>query len=193
MATLGLAPNDATYQALLDAYSEPHRHYHNRNHLKVVLDLFEETRDVAECPSAVALALWFHDAVYKPMSSTNERDSADWAVRFLNEHHLDSSIIEQVDQLIMATANRQPPRTSDEKLIVDIDLAILGGTEEAFNTFEKHVRQEYKMVPTFLFNKKRKDILKGFLQQDELYHHSYFKERFETRARNNLQVSIDNL
>ena len=79
MQNLGLTENQNTYNLLLQAYSEKHRHYHNKCHIDAVLKHLENSISLAGNPYEVELALWFHDAVYKPFSSSNELDSANWA------------------------------------------------------------------------------------------------------------------
>ena len=66
---------------LINAWAEPHRHYHDPRHLGECLALWVRWRDGCERPGEVALALWFHDAVYDPRSGSNELNSAAWAAR----------------------------------------------------------------------------------------------------------------
>ena len=62
--------------ALLAAYAEPQRHYHSTQHLAECLHGFETVRHLAQRPAEVALALWFHDAVYDVQRHDNEAQSA---------------------------------------------------------------------------------------------------------------------
>ena len=49
---------------LMAAWSEPHRHHHDQRHLRECLALWTRWRDDSRCAGDVALALWFHDAIY---------------------------------------------------------------------------------------------------------------------------------
>ena len=193
MRQFGLMDNQITYAALIRAYTENHRHYHNNAHINACLQHFDAVRHLAENPAEVELALWFHDAIYKPMSSTNELDSADWCAKFLVENNIADEIIQRVHRLIMATCHSAELVGNDERLVVDIDLAILGAPEDIYQTFETNVRNEYQWVPSFIFKNKRKEILQGFLERERIYHHAYFYALLEQQARENLVAAISQL
>ncbi len=193
MAQLGLQDNRDQWRALHNAYAEKHRHYHTAEHISACLQHLDTIRHLAENPAEIELALWFHDAIYKPHSSTNELDSANWCSEFLQANNLDSSIISRIHQLIMITCHNAVPATNDEQLLVDIDLAILGAPEDVYWQFENNVRKEYLWVPSFIFKNKRKEILQAFLDRYRIYHHNYFYALLEHRARENLAAAISRL
>ena len=85
MAILGCSSHRETHQALVNAYLEPQRHYHNLSHLQDCLAWLPKVQHLLEKPAEVELALWFHDAVYQPRSKTNEIDSVAWARTFLKD------------------------------------------------------------------------------------------------------------
>jgi predicted metal-dependent HD superfamily phosphohydrolase len=70
---------------LLPRYSEPHRHYHNVQHIEECLREFEFGQHLAADPAAVELAILFHDAIYDPRRSDNEEQSAQLAIALLTE------------------------------------------------------------------------------------------------------------
>lgn len=193
MAQLGLQDNRDQWRALHNAYAEKHRHYHNGEHIAACLQHLDAIRHLAENPAEIELALWFHDAIYKPRSSTNELDSANWCSEFLQSNNVEPSVIERIHQLIMITCHNAVPATNDEQLLVDIDLAILGAPEDVYWQFETNVRKEYQWVPGFIFRAKRKEILQGFLDRYRIYHHNYFYDLLERRARENLAAAISRL
>lgn len=193
MNHFGFDDNTDTYLALEKSYNETHRHYHNASHIKAVLHHFDETKHLAMAPKELELALWFHDAIYKPLSSSNELDSANWASEFLKGNKANEETINRVFQLIMVTLHNGIPNDNDEKLVVDIDLAILGSPKEIYDQFEKNVRQEYKFVPKIIYKKKRKEILESFLARDRIYSHDYFYENLEQNARNNIENTIQSM
>lgn len=193
MTALGLGENLAAGKALLAAYAESHRHYHSTRHLEDCLSKLDAAAHLAGDAAEVEVALWFHDAIYAPMKSGNELASAQWAKRFLLEAGADPSRAEAVYELVMATQHAVPATTPDARLLVDIDLSILGADEHDYDAFERNVRLEYRWVPWFLFRKKRREILQSFLDRPRIYESDLFHDRYEARARANLSRAIASL
>lgn len=187
---LGLSPPAGLFEQLIAAYQEPQRHYHSLQHLSECLAHFEHAHHLAEHPGEVAVALWFHDAIYDLRGKTNERQSADWAVRILTASNACQATLKRVEQLIMATKHDAAPVQPDEQLLVDIDLAILGATPERFAEYDEQVRLEYSWVPGLLYRMKRRSVLKSFLARPSIYSTSYFRERHEAQARVNLSGGV---
>ncbi|NNC35908.1 MAG: hypothetical protein HKO02_00510 [Hyphomonadaceae bacterium] len=194
MNVFSLCENQKTHDALIKAYREKHRAYHTWDHIAACLVHLDAVRDHADHPHEIELALWFHDAIYKPFSSTNEKDSAIWAQEFfeLNDFE-DDDVVARVFDLIMVTEHTVEAVTRDAKLMIDIDLSILGAPANVYDQFEKNVRFEYKRVPTFIFKKKRRDILSEFLERDPLYKNEYFQKKLEKQAKENLETAINAL
>lgn len=193
MDSLGFPDNGETFRKLEAAYAEPHRHYHTGRHVDACLRHLDRGAEQAERPLEVELALWFHDAVYQPFSCDNEKKSAEWAEAFLMRNAAPRETADRVRRLIMATEHDAPPGAGDESLIVDVDLAILGADPETFAAFETAVRKEYWMVPGFLYRRKRKEILKGFLDRSRIYHNEPYRSELEPRARRNLSRALRRL
>ena len=185
-AELGLAPPSDLFEQLLGAYSEPQRHYHSKQHLAECLSLFGQAQHLAEHPGQVAIALWFHDAIYDVRGKSNEQQSADWALRVLRSANAGTDVQQRVERLIMATRHDATPTDSDQQLLVDSDLSILGANPERFAEYDRQVRAEYSWVPGFIYNMKRKSVLKAFLARPSIYNTSYFRERYEQQAHINL-------
>jgi predicted metal-dependent HD superfamily phosphohydrolase len=179
--------------ALLAAWSEPQRHYHTLRHLLDSLELVEPVLASAQHPAELELALWFHDAVYALRAGDNEARSADWAAEALRGAGVDPAAVVRVVALVLATRHDALPASDDERLLVDVDLAILGADPERFDEYEAEVRQEYAWVPRPLFRRKRREILQGFLARDAIYSTATFRSRFEAPARANLARSISRL
>lgn len=190
MARVGLHDNIEMYDDLLSKYNQKHRHYHNSNHIRAALKHLDDAKDIASDYNAVEIALWFHDGIYKVFSSTNELDSANWATTFLENNGMVAIFKDKVHTLIMATLHDAAPTDSDEKLIVDIDLSILGSTPSTYLLFEGWIRKEYKLVPSPIYKKKRKEVLTGFLNRKRIYSHDFFYDKLEHQARENITQAI---
>ena len=190
---LGARPDDSTYARLSAAYAERHRAYHTERHIDECLALFDEVRGLAAEPVEVECALWFHDAIYEPMSSNNESRSADWAGEFLQNHGVTSIRIEGVRRHVLATRHVNSVQADDSGLVVDIDLAILGSVPKRYAEFERDVRREYRWVPGVVYRRKRAQILMSFLDRPRIYHFEPLADRFEARARRNIAGAVRTL
>ena len=179
--------------ALLARWAEPHRRYHTPQHLHECLALFERDRALAEHPGEVAIALWFHDAIYDTARHDNEAASADWAARVLLQAGAAPGVAARVHALIMATRHSEVPATADAKLLVDIDLAILGAEPARFAEYELQIRDEYGFVPEHTFRDRRAAILRGFLARPSLFATPAYADRFDAPARANLARAIARL
>ena len=124
-AALGASrSDDVLFGQLLAAWNEPQHHYHTQQHLHECLSQFELLRAAADHPAEIELALWFHDAVYDVQASDNEARSADWARSAMQAAAVGSEVIDRVSALILATCHQAEPQTSDEQLLLDIDLIL---------------------------------------------------------------------
>jgi predicted metal-dependent HD superfamily phosphohydrolase len=187
---LGARADDSTYARLSAAYAERHRAYHTERHIDECLALLDEVSALAAEPSEVECALWFHDAVYKPMSGNNESRSADWAGEFLQKQGVSAARIERVRLHILATRHVSSVSADDSGLVVDIDLAILGSLPERYEKFERDVRCEYRWVPEVVYRRKRAEVLMSFQNRPRIYHFEPLADRFEARARRNIAEAV---
>ena len=187
-----LPPSEETWRELVAAYGQTHRHYHTGAHIDACLRHLDACASALDQPHEVELALWFHDAVYNPLSSKNERKSADWADDFLTRCGAPDQAVARVVALIMVTRHEAPTRTSDESFLVDIDLSILGAEPAVYDTFEKAIRREYRHVPGPLYRAGRSRLLEQFLARPRIYANLPFALR-EGQARANLAHAIDRL
>lgn len=178
------------WQELQTAYQESHRSYHTFQHIHECLQLFDTYQSLAEQPLAVEFALWLHDAVYQPKASDNEQQSALWARRILEQGKINPDFIQTVDDLIMATAHRQPPQNNDEKLLVDIDLAIFAAPPARFEEYQQQIRVEYAWVEETLYQQKRREVLMHLYNDGNIYHHPEIKAALEPLACANLQAAL---
>lgn len=181
------------WQDLERRYQEPHRAYHNLEHIGECFTEFAAVRSQALDPNAVELAIWFHDAIYDPRAQDNEERSGQLAGDFLEPMGLPAVSIHEVRNLIMATRHTTPPTTPDASLLTDIDLAILGQPPGRFAAFEQQIRQEYAWVPPSEFALGRAKILRGFLDRPTVYSTAAFRQKYEQRARTNLEWGLRQL
>ena len=198
-------PAPAGLQAeLMTAWSEPQRHYHDQRHLRECLALWTRWRGHSPRGGEVAIALWFHDAIYNPqapVSGSNELNSAAWAARSLVRAGADSDTAQRVHDLVMATQHGFTQETApaalgaslDVQLLVDIDLSILGSPAERFERYDQDVRKEYAWVPGFRYQEARAQVLQRYLDRPRLYHGEHAVALLEAQARINLAAALSRL
>jgi len=204
---MGLDHAAARFGILATAYAEPQRHYHDARHVRECLALFDEAAHLAERADEVELALWLHDVVYRPLRRRNEERSARVAEWWLRASEVAGAVIERVRGSILATRHDGPPggrgegpgnpdeepANPDDALVRDIDLGIFGSARQRFEEYERDIRREYRWVPGPLYRRKRAGILRSFLERESVYRTSWFRERFETAARRNLEAALEKL
>ena len=190
---LDLSPDAATYDLLVTAHAQKHRAYHTLDHIAACLRHLDNVRNHTERSDEIEMAFWFHDAIYKPFSSTHEEDSADWAAEWLEKRGASKAAIARITDHILDTKHHDAPDSVDGKFMLDIDLSILGAPRAIYDIYEKNIRFEYKRVPVFIYKKKRCEILKHFLETERVYATDHFFALLEDQARENLRRAIDQL
>jgi predicted metal-dependent HD superfamily phosphohydrolase len=185
--------NDDLFHRLIRCYSESHRRYHTARHLEECFAHLEIVRSLAERVGEVELALWFHDAIYDTHNSDNEERSAAWASESALAAGLSSEQASRINDLVMATRHSAAPVGTDAKLLVDIDLGILGAETDRFEEYELQVREEYGWVPELLYRSGRRKILIEFADRESIYSTEYFRAAYEVRARENIARSLSRL
>lgn len=189
----GLPNAGSVWERLRKGYAEPGRAYHNLAHVAACLAHLDSFAHKARVPAGVfddvELALWFHDLVYDPKRKDNEARSAKSFARGVGKA-LSAARRRLIVRLILATRHAEAPKDPVERLIVDIDLAILGSPAKIFDAYERAVRKEYAFVPEEAFRVGRAAVLKHFLARKRMYGTAYFFANLEKVARRNLRRSL---
>ena len=177
------------FNKLIAAYSEKQRAYHTLQHLYECLVLVDSIRADLIDADAVALALWFHDAVYDPQAKDNELKSAELFEQYLAQD-LSFDIVQKIKRWILVTQKHEATNELDLQFLLDIDLAILAASPERFTEYEQQIQQEYAWVYPDIYLIKRKQVLAHFYQTEPLYQTEYFQQNFEQRAKENLKFNL---
>jgi predicted metal-dependent HD superfamily phosphohydrolase len=194
---LAWTASEDAFVRLLARYREPHRHYHSVSHLGAVMTTAEELMaqvDVDD-PAAVRLALFFHDAVYDPRSTTNEAASAALARAALAPLGLPRPRMDAIERLILSTVDHQPPPGCDAgsaAVVLDADLAILSAEPARYGAYVAGVRAEYGHVDEPGWRRGRAAVLQRLLERPTLYRCAPMAGR-EPRARANLAAELAGL
>jgi predicted metal-dependent HD superfamily phosphohydrolase len=166
----GDSPTSRTeWAAVVEAWSEPHRRYHDLHHLAAVLGLVGELAAEAGDPDAVRLAAWYHDVVYDPRREDNEQRSAERARAGLTGL-VPAERVAEVERLVLLTAGHDvAPGDRDGAVLCDADLAVLAGPPDAYARYASAVREEYGHLPDEVFTAGRVAVLERLLGLDRLY------------------------
>lgn len=182
---------EAVGHDLLARWSQPHRHYHNVDHLRTVLDAVDmiavETPPGSADLNAVRLAAWFHDAVYEGAPGDDELASAELAESVLPTIGVAASRAVEVGRLVRLTMSHDPAADdANGALLCDADLAVLGGSPEDYAAYAAAVRSEYPQLDDQAFRTGRKSVLQALLATDPLFRTSVGRARWEDAARRNV-------
>lgn len=178
------------FALLRDRYAEPHRAYHTAQHIDECLMHLDAVRVHTVRPIEIEIALWFHDAIYDTRSPDNEQRSAEWAGKELIQAGAPRALADVVQSLVLATQHHVIPSAPDERLLVDIDLSILGAPRERFLEYDAQIRREYAWVPEEVFVRERAKVLRRFAERPSIYATDAFRASHEARARANLAAAL---
>ncbi|MEV0021392.1 hypothetical protein AB0H45_04045 [Streptomyces atroolivaceus] len=183
---------DPYADALLARWAEPQRRYHTTTHLTQVLDRVDTLAGHASDPDLVRLAVWFHDAVYRPDRSENEERSAALAERALPEAGVPDAATAEVARLVRLTVTHDPAAgDTNGEVLCDADLAILAAAPKEYAAYAAQVREEYGFVPDDAFREGRSAVLRQLLELPRLFRTPHGAAEWEPRARQNLTTELE--
>jgi predicted metal-dependent HD superfamily phosphohydrolase len=189
--------NRATIYKLWDEISlkltESHRHYHHFGHLENLIHELEPIKAEFYDWNAVLLSVFYHDVIYYAIASDNEEQSAELAKKHLVEVNCHQKTIDLVYEMIMATKSHQIIQKNDINLFTDADLAILGAEQEVYQNYAAAIRQEYSVFPDPIYIPGRKKVLLHFLKMERIFKTDYFFQKYEEKARINIENEFKSL
>lgn len=178
------------FSIVQQCYQEHHRHYHNDEHINHCLELLEVAKTEMQLSDAVELGIWFHDVIYVIGAPDNEERSAELFLR-LSEGQLEEDLRQHVSSLIMSTTHNRQPETTDERILVDIDLSSFGLSWDRFREDADNVRKEQSHLDDQDFFRKQMRFQESLLNRARFYFSDFFFEKFEAKARENLSRHLD--
>ncbi len=185
-----------SFENISKAYDSPKRHYHNLTHIQNLLEITKEHLNNLALPDSLLFAIWYHDIIYNILKKDNEKQSADFCRKHLNELNLYPDFINKTCHIIERTANhfvRETAESAELQLMLDADLQTLGASPEIYEANAKAIRREYAVFPDIIFNKGRKKVLQIFLASDSIYRTDFFRTQYEKQARINIKNELNTL
>ena len=172
-------------------YAEPSRRYHTLGHVHAVLDRADALAREPGCaprdPSALELAVWWHDAVYEPGKAGNEAASA-WLLRDRLRAYVDPAVLERAVRLVHATdghrADPASPDWPDVAVLLDADLGVLAGTPDEYDAYVTLVRAEFAFLGDDDWRRGRGEVLRDLVSRP-LFRTAPMRAR-EQQARDNV-------
>jgi predicted metal-dependent HD superfamily phosphohydrolase len=135
----------------------------------------------------LALAVFFHDAVYDATRTDNEARSAALLVEEARGGSPSGERLERIVRMIAATTAHAPSDDPATQALLDLDLAILGAGPAAYGAYAAAIRREYAHVPEPLWRAGRAAVLERFLARERIYGSPAFAP-LEAAARANLSA-----
>ena len=196
------------YESVVTRHHEAHRHYHDIRHVRWVVrhvrELVDARADLAADTSAdpgadpgadlgaVVVAAFFHDVVYEPMASDNERASGELAARALRELQWTGERIDRVTAMICGTAGHHVDDTTsiDAVVLYAADLGVLAADPAGYSDYVRNVRREYAHLSDVEWAEGRTEVLRSFLGRAAIYAPVLGLDEWEQRARGNLTAEL---
>jgi len=172
------------------AYNGKKRFYHNLTHLQNMYNELQACAHLITDWDTILFSLYYHDIVYKATSKENEEKSALIAVDRLLLMQFPTQRINACSEQVLATKHHNLNSNADTNLLIDADMAILGYNWGDYKEYYEAVRKEYAIYPDFLYNPGRAKVLRHFLSGNNMYSTTFFKEKYESKARNNIQKEL---
>lgn len=186
---------DQATKLLTPLYQQPDRHYHGLNHVHALLRLLDEhSEQLVRDKTSVALAIWFHDAIYDSTRDDNEEQSALLAEQTLPTWACPAALTASVARKVRATKGHVwLDGDPDTAVFLDFDLGILAAPEPVYQRYAAQVAQEYAWVPEPAYRLGRAKVLQSFLERPQLYFTPALRTPWEPRARANLIAEMNSL
>jgi predicted metal-dependent HD superfamily phosphohydrolase len=178
-----VGPPPAITAELRRRYGEPHRAYHNAEHVGLLwLRHLGHGGDRGDM--SLARAILFHDAIYDPRAQDNEEQSARLLARLMPGDPW-------AETAIRATADHVAYGGSDARImrLLDLDLSPLGEEEPVFLRNSDALRREFAHVSDADWEKGRHGVLGRFLNAPALFR-TEVGALYADRARRNLAAAL---
>lgn len=188
-------------QALLDRWSDEHRHFHNLRHLAAVLHRVDQLAEETHEPDLVRLAAWYHGAVFnaeKKMAEASQGGEQSTASATLAHDELTGLGVperaaDRVAALVNAIVRHAPdPADFDAAVLNDADLAMLAAEPQRYKEYKAAVRAEYAHIPTDVYLQARIRVVERLLARRSLFL-SPMGAAWEEPARQNLDMELHRL
>lgn len=180
---------------VLAFYDEPHRRYHDREHVGEMLDAALGL-GVTLTP-AQSLAVLFHDAVYVPGAARGANEALSAQLLRAYAHGLALDCIERAAQIVLDTTEHAT-RLLEAELVLDLDLLRLAAPPPYFERYSRAVLAEQRALIRLeddeaayrYFCRLRRPFFERLLARASIYRTALARKAFEAAARANLTAAL---
>lgn len=139
-------------QQIIEEYNQPHRFYHNLDHIERVLKLIGESNVDYEMKNLLNVVAIFHDIHYLPLSPNNEEKSAEIVFEYLKNLD-DKKTLELIIQIIKETAQGIHTTSGGSTVFKMIDFSsffdvnfssLLENEQGIFKEYQTHSVKSYR-------------------------------------------------
>lgn len=184
-------------QDIITTYNKAERGYHDLTHISKMLHNFDSFILNSAFANKIyninefAFAVIMHD--YVNGTKNDIELSVTKAKQFL--HRISKNYnCAYIEKLIRATDYEKIMQTDfEQQLMQDLDLLILGSNSAEYDVYAAKIRAQYNEFSDTTFNPNRIKILNIFLNRSHIYNITYFRDKYEKNARNNLNQEIQHL
>jgi predicted metal-dependent HD superfamily phosphohydrolase len=164
--------------------------YHNLKHTRRVVKSTKEIINSLDLKpediQALILAAWLHDTGYTKGSDGHEEQSCAIASNFLETQGVGKDIIQNVQDIILATKRYHEPQNIKEEIIRDADASHFA--KKSYTETCEFLREELSLLG--IANYSQKEWLKAnltMLSKEHKYNTDYAKENWQTGKDKNLK------
>lgn len=174
-------------------YAKNNLTYHNYSHINTMLKLVNSKNTQFLDMRTVELAILYHDAIYEPGATDNEKQSATLMLKEMKEKYSPAQL-QKAALIIENTAHHNDPQSAEEALVFYADLAILGSEWNQYLAYATSVALEWNHYLTHeQYREGRTTFLKSMLKNQVILDPNWATKEEETRARLNMQRELSAL
>ena len=189
----GLQPRAAEH--LLAFYDEPHRYYHNRVHIREMLDA--ALKHELKLSAAQTFAVLAHDAVYVPGAQRGDNETLSAQLMRVYAPKVDIAVLDAAFAIIIDTTDHMP-RHTESTAVLDLDLMRLGAGPDDFERYSWEVFGEQRpliAVDDYLaawqfFDDKRAQFFQTLMTRPTIFHLAPMRVAYERACHINLGQTI---
>ncbi|NJO00865.1 MAG: adenylyltransferase/cytidyltransferase family protein [Bacteroidia bacterium] len=145
-------------------WQEPHRHYHNEDHLQKLVSEIDQLMASGRVDDAqykiLLVAAYFHDVIYDPTRNDNEERSAELFIQLADSH----PTTQLVKEIILDT-QRHIPTSELSKTFIDLDMQVVSQSSfKQLLDWEKKIFKEYQHLDYTVYKAGRMHLLRQFIE-----------------------------